>query len=624
MNFLLDIERPVFLHFLNREATSAARLAPEEIHDIQAVDTLTICHCSRFSVNISQMIEYSFDKAELTGILSSLIKNRVIITTSGDADIEKFIESRHILYGNVSTLYPMYFRDTKLLQGLHIWENNKFSMTQEIRESLVNINASKLPLFAERARDQDKEILTRNLDAIQGILFRYRESAITKGNVAHYMNKDSISSSDLDSIGRIFSTLYFEHYSNNNIVVTPTGLLATGYLEDIRYFPHYDIPILTNSLRSLGWTELSSQHSDIREQMIEAYGKSQHRVFVEALAAYLHACDSQVKQLLNFPVDFSDSFTEASTVGTRRSMIETLIDHTIRGTRSDLRRTPKYVDDFFESAADILVRAALVQSGKNSTFKIAWDANMPTDRHIRILLLTATDTEDDAIEKAILNAGFQRDGPQVIGEGYAEKYSSGPTKEIFHARSSAGSIGSSGSELVSADAIKNILPDFVIAVGICFGLREDKSKTGDILISDAVVDYEIVRVGENEKRERGPRIPSSPRLLSSARIVRRSYEASKTNVLIGLLVSGLKLIDSEVARKELRERFPDALGGEMEASGVMAAAARSRCDWIVIKSVCDWAVGKGKGDQPLAAENASVFAVKVARFVMDAEATRPE
>jgi len=70
--------------------------------------------------------------------------------------------------------------------------------------------------------------------------------------------------------------------------------------------------------------------------------------------------------------------------------------------------------------------------------------------------------------------------------------------------------------------------------------------------------------------------------------------------------------------------FPEALGGEMEGSGLYASAARHGIHWMLIKAICDWAHHKNQADkdawQATAAHNAALvvkalLAAPVSRLV---------
>ena len=83
----------------------------------------------------------------------------------------------------------------------------------------------------------------------------------------------------------------------------------------------------------------------------------------------------------------------------------------------------------------------------------------------------------------------------------------------------------------------------------------------------------------------------------------------------GLVFSGTKLNDDKNYNDQLRNLESDALGGEIEGSGMYATAQRKNVDWIVIKAVSDWADGNRRKNkqqrQQRAAANAANFAVHV-------------
>ena len=55
----------------------------------------------------------------------------------------------------------------------------------------------------------------------------------------------------------------------------------------------------------------------------------------------------------------------------------------------------------------------------------------------------------------------------------------------------------------------------------------------------------------------------------------------------GRMLSGGKLVDHRGFRAALHKRFPDAVAGEMEGTGVAAACARRDMPWLMVKGVSD-------------------------------------
>ena len=66
-------------------------------------------------------------------------------------------------------------------------------------------------------------------------------------------------------------------------------------------------------------------------------------------------------------------------------------------------------------------------------------------------------------------------------------------------------------------------------------------------------------------------------------------------------------------RDQLKAAHPDAIGGEMEGSGIYAAAMRGKIDWALVKGICDWGHGKSDEYQHVAAQNAASFVLHTPR-----------
>jgi nucleoside phosphorylase len=275
------------------------------------------------------------------------------------------------------------------------------------------------------------------------------------------------------------------------------------------------------------------------------------------------------------------------------------------------------VDQFYERSVERLSSAATSSLNTNQKFIEAWRAVTNPMKAITVLVLTATDSEDDAFIKAVKSAGYTFVEYVGAGESVGAVYASGNTRQIIQVRSSAGSTGTSGSELTSSDAIEKLAPDYVLSVGICFGMKQKDQKLGDVLVSEKIVDYEMVRVGRTDDRDRGIRAPSAARLLSVSRQLAMKYDKTTMRVVHGEIISGSKLVDSADLLNQLKASYPDAIGGEMEGTGIVAASNRLRRDWLVIKGICDWGKGKHSKDQNLAADNAFAHALQVIKTRLD-------
>jgi nucleoside phosphorylase len=157
-----------------------------------------------------------------------------------------------------------------------------------------------------------------------------------------------------------------------------------------------------------------------------------------------------------------------------------------------------------------------------------------------------------------------------------------------------GSQGVSGATLSVKSIIDKWNPLAVLMVGIAFGAYRNKQQPGDVLVAEHLIPYEQQRIGESP-RFRSPVPPSSEKLLNRFRNVLDWKFTRPDGSLcirhIGPLLSGEKLVDNKQFKDSLLEQYPNAIGGEMEGTGLWSAAQRAGKDWIIAKGVCDWADG---------------------------------
>jgi nucleoside phosphorylase len=173
-----------------------------------------------------------------------------------------------------------------------------------------------------------------------------------------------------------------------------------------------------------------------------------------------------------------------------------------------------------------------------------------------------------------------------------------------------GGSGEGGATIATYEALNLWKPKAIIMVGIAFGKDATKQKIGDVLVASEIIFYEKERVGLNENVSRSPIPPSSRTLLDrfeNAHGWNFTYpDNSQRQPIVGSILSGEKLVDNSGFKATLFERFPEAIGGDMEGHGLCSAARAWKTDWILVKAICDWGDGKkDKKHQPLAAAAAA-------------------
>src|SRR5260221_8292877 len=112
----------------------------------------------------------------------------------------------------------------------------------------------------------------------------------------------------------------------------------------------------------------------------------------------------------------------------------------------------------------------------------------------KYLIMTATDSEDRALRTELAAGGFTRPIVQNAERLSYVEYFRSDIGRVYHVRTSAGSGGASGAFIIGKNAIELLKPEYMISVGVCFGLRKDKQCFGDIVVSEHIHDYERFRV----------------------------------------------------------------------------------------------------------------------------------
>lgn len=181
-----------------------------------------------------------------------------------------------------------------------------------------------------------------------------------------------------------------------------------------------------------------------------------------------------------------------------------------------------------------------------------------------------------------------------------------------------GSIGADAAQLSVSTAIDAFHPKAVILVGIAFGkdFSDDinkNQKIGDVLISRCVADYECGKIKDKKVQSDAPVVESGRELFSIFKYYSRTWKyqinGENVNCETGQILSGDKVVDDRNFKKILMQRYPKAIGGEMEGRGTYSACRnRGISEWIIIKAICDWADGtksqNKKGNQIIASKAA--------------------
>jgi nucleoside phosphorylase/cellulose biosynthesis protein BcsQ len=229
-----------------------------------------------------------------------------------------------------------------------------------------------------------------------------------------------------------------------------------------------------------------------------------------------------------------------------------------------------------------------------------------------ILIVTVTKVEAQAVLDLFSRVAGEKWTRQSIGDKTYYNLGVHGGAPVFMVQSEMGTATPGGTLLTVRQAIQNLRPQAVIICGIAFGLRPGKQQLGDILVAKQLQYYEPQKVDlQRGQIPRGDRVTVSERLLDRFRSGDNDWQGAPTH--FGLVLSGEKLVNDPAFRDLLLKAEPEAIGGEMEGTGLYAAAYDAKVDWIMVKAICDWADGSKNPDdsRSVAARNAAQFVLHV-------------
>ncbi|MEV6597178.1 HEAT repeat domain-containing protein [Actinoplanes sp. NPDC051346] len=259
------------------------------------------------------------------------------------------------------------------------------------------------------------------------------------------------------------------------------------------------------------------------------------------------------------------------------------------------RRQIEFADTLAGLRADAGLLTAKFQA---STERSRHDGERVNDRRCDLLVITVNTTETEAVKKALSAIC----GPPALHHAKINSYWRYDAENlgVAHLRCGMGGSGVRGSYVQVGDAVRDLRPASVVAVGVAWGADPTATPLGTVLLSTQIIDFERQRIGVERQGDgaervvisRGAKSEASPRLMN--RFLVTDYDGTGVTIVEGPLLSGEKLVDDPTFKRQLIDLFPDAVGGEMEGVGIQSVCGREGVDWIVVKGVCDFAENKAE------------------------------
>ena len=557
------MNKPIYLHVFDRELRTllGAQFSDRDVCDIVYTGVLAAKYCYIGNSNLAESLSEFPQAVKLVGELEKLGCVKVLTTT---INREEFIEARQRLYHKVKDRYPMYFESPDVLFP---------SKPQVLKDSTTIV------LQANMLRSLNRTIptpLIKKVDHVRNAITNRDGNGITIGILDRIIEMDRI---ERYHVGLLISENYNKRYLD----------VMGGCL-----------------LKGLPWIYIFDDSSDGNYDY-QLYSTIMEEAFVKHIKRIPKLRD-QAEMIFNLKENMYFNIFQTMLYDLIRGMLIVKEDSSLESIRWELLEIlkPRLRNLSEMTAEGALSCLQLTNADVERKYKI----RMMTNPMKTILYVVATDTEFEKVTAFYKTKGVKLEHFEIRENVY---YNLGIIKssQVYLVKSGMGAKRADASILTIKQAVDELKPDYMIMVGIAFGLKEEKEvdgkimgsqHIGEILVSSEIIDYGSYKIFEGGIVERGSKIPADPTLLK--RFSTAFVYWDKTKVHTGLIVTSDVLVNKQEFRQNLIERFPDAIGGEMEGCGFLA---NYQHPWILVKSICDFGYNKGDEYQGDAAMNAIEF-----------------
>lgn len=553
------MNRPIYLHVFDRELRTliGAQFSDRDVCDIVYTGVLASKYSYIGNSNLAESLSEFPQAVELVGELEKLGCVKVLTTTISR---EEFIEARQRLYHNVRDRYPMYFENPDVLFP---------SKPQVLKDSTTAV------LQANMLRSLNITIptpLIKKADGIKNAIINRDGNGITIGILDRIIEMDRI---ERYHVGLLISENYNKRYLD-----VMGGCLLKGlpwiYIFDDSSEGNYDYQLYSAILEE-AFIKYIKRIPKLRDQAEAIFNLKENQYFNIFLSMFY---DLIIGLLIVKKDDLESARWELLRM--LKPRLKNLNEMTVEGALSCL-----YL------AREEMQRKYAITMKKN-----------PLNT---ILYVVATNTEFEKVTTFYKAKGVKLEHFEIKENVY---YNLGIIRgsQVFLVKSGMGAKRPDASILTIKQAVDELKPNYMIMVGIAFGLKEEKEidgiikgnqHIGEVLVSSEIIDYGSYKISEKGIVERGAKIPADPTLLKRFSTAYVNWDNTKVHT--GLIVTSDVLVNKMEFQQNLIERFPDAIGGEMEGCGFLA---NYQHPWILIKAICDFGHDKSNDYQGDAAMNA--------------------
>lgn len=546
-----------------------AQFKDSEVYHVVLTAVLLSDSCYAANSNLAESSNDFRDSVRLVYELEKVGLAKVLTTTDSK---EEFVEARRRLYQKVPERYPMYFNAKEWIFPTRplVLRN---STTEELQSNILSSLRKSVPApLASKADDIKKAIKNRD------------ENAITVGILQKMTPLKPIESHHL---GQLITENYHKRYLDAMNGCLIKGLPYISFFDRFsseRFYYNLYAPVLTQA-----YIRFIMQEQDLAKQvqMIVAIKENQyHKYFIDLL----YSLASTLLEQYGIEKEGDVAKLLRTEVGSAMSRLP--------------HCDPQRALENLSSSIELL------------RYKYHFDLNETMEQNIKkILYIVATDTEFSKVISFYKEKGVSLRHIEFSENIYWDLGMVGKS-HVYLTKSGMGAKRPDGAILTISQAATELSPDYMIMIGIAFGMKEDRDhpdnpqaqKIGDILVSTEIEDYGTCKIMEGGIIERGSKIPADPALIKRFTQAVALWEGAK--VRSGLIITNDKLVNKQEFVDGLRERFKDAIGGEMEGCGFLA---NYKNPWILVKAICDFGHDKGDEYQGDAAMNAIQYVDFVVR-----------
>jgi len=589
-------ERSIYLHFLNRELLRAVQVAIPERRAEELLCTVLFSTTAPVYAPHSYLFESALLGSNRSRFIQSILEADLIEVVSRFPTGEGQVANSQRMYSHEPERYPMYFANIDpFILRIRPQVLKDMNTTAVLDADLRSLLSSPAYSSTHQMPPADLEILDPLRPRIMELIRSREEQALTFSFFEQELKGKAIENGLV--LARFLTMSRLRHYLSFLGAEIPTGIRGLEYFDRIaRRQPRHHIPLIETILGLIG-AKISWCVYHVAPYIAESHGSSEHAVFVSYLSTLLMG-------------------TEWVYQRERAGRARYGAAKELRALISEATDRPEVEPRHFFKTASVRLGNMIIAAEANPHFAeyMAFLQSRAPMNLSRVVLLTATDLEG----RIMLSAGERETGIKAeripIGDQTVHNLGNLGGVDIFMVQSEMGTELPGSMTLTAIDTIRNLRPKFVFLVGIAYGLMPNEQKIGDILVSRQlqVCDVRKVTTGPSGERiniQRGDR-PSAPQRIAD-RVRSEMYSWTRCRVHRGLLLSMNTLVNFRPFVEELRQTWPDAIGGEMEGAGVYASSMKEKVDWIVIKGISDWGYDKRDEDQEPAAANAIDFTWQV-------------